>query len=381
MQEKILFVDDEPAVLQGYQRVLRPDFRMDTAVGGKGGLIVLRANGPYAVVVSDMKMPGMNGIEFLGHVKRIAPNTIRILLTGNADLETAVNAVNEGNIFRFLTKPCAKEKLAETLNASLAQFRLETTEKELVENTLKASIHLLTEVLSLVSPAAFSQASRLERYVAHLVRVLGLANPWRFELAAMMSQLGCVVLDPGTVDQVYTGKALSPMDQSHYDSHPQVARRLLENIPRMEAVAWMIAYQHRPAPVQGDIAAHEPADLRLGATLLRVAVAFDELLRQGQSRTEAAHQLARRFKNLDPKIFYALVELEPDLEKAERQTCSIDSLALGTILDQDVRTNKGVLIVAKGQEVTHPLKLKLKSFHEKGAIDDWIQVAVPRSAA
>lgn len=324
MQEKILFVDDEPAVLQGYQRLLRSDFRVETAVGGKGGLIAISANGPYAVVVSDMRMPAMNGVEFLSQVKRVAPETIRIMLTGNADIETAVHAVNEGNIFRFLTKPCAKETLAKTLNASLEQYGLVTIEKELQESTLKASIHLLTEVLSLVSPAAFSRASRLERYVAHVARVMGLPSPWRFELAAMLSQLGCVILDPETMDAAYNGKPLSPVDQSHYNSHPEVARRLLENIPRMEPIAWMIAHQHQSAPIQGDIAGRENADLRLGAAILRVTVAFDELLRQGKSRTEAAHRLTKRFKNLDAKIFYALVELEPDIEEVEKRTCSID---------------------------------------------------------
>jgi YesN/AraC family two-component response regulator len=195
MLEKILLADDEPAILQGYHRVLHREFQIDTAVGAAEALPKVQAQ-PYAVVVSDMNMPGMDGVQLLAKIKMLAPNTIRVMLTGNAELETAMNAVNEGAIFRFLTKPCGKETLAKALTAGLVQYRLVNAEKELLEQTLRGSIQVLTEVLSLVNPAAFSRAVRIRKYVNHVVEALGLSNPWRFEVAAMMSQLGCVTLHP-----------------------------------------------------------------------------------------------------------------------------------------------------------------------------------------
>src|SRR5579863_3410999 len=126
MGNKILFVDDEPAFLTGYELMLRPDFEMDTAVGGERGLAALRDHGPYAVVVSDMRMPGMNGAQFLARVRQTAPDTIRIILTGHADINMAMEAVNEGHIFRFLAKPCEKEVLSKTIASCLAQYRLIT---------------------------------------------------------------------------------------------------------------------------------------------------------------------------------------------------------------------------------------------------------------
>jgi len=131
--EKILFVDDEPAALDGYRRVLYHDFALTMAPGGEQGLAEIRVNGPFAVVISDMRMPGMNGAEFLAAVREAAPETVRMLLTGHADLDAAVEAVNKGRIFRFLSKPCKKEVLIQAINEGIAQYRATEAEKQLVK--------------------------------------------------------------------------------------------------------------------------------------------------------------------------------------------------------------------------------------------------------
>src|SRR5256885_73252 len=174
VEEKVLFVDDEPAILQGYLRLLRNEFKIDTTVTGKGALIAIETTGPYAAVVSDMRMPEMTGVEVLRKVKELSPDTVRIMLSGHADLDAAIAAVNEGSIFRFLTKPCPKETLGKTLSAALMQYRLVRAERDLLEHTLKGSIEVLSEVLSLVNPAAFGRAMRLKRYMSHIVACVGL---------------------------------------------------------------------------------------------------------------------------------------------------------------------------------------------------------------
>src|ERR1039458_7392095 len=104
--EKILLVDDEPRVIEALQRSLRTEFNLQIAEGPENGLRALAHNGPFAVVVSDLRMPGMNGVQFLARVRASSPETIRVMLTGQADMNDAIAAINEGNIFRFLTKPC-----------------------------------------------------------------------------------------------------------------------------------------------------------------------------------------------------------------------------------------------------------------------------------
>src|SRR5713226_129196 len=98
--KKILFVDDEPNILAAYQRQLRKHFSVEIAVGPVAGLAALQNPRDFAVVVADMRMPEMNGVEFLVKVKTAAPETVRMMLTGNADQTTAIEAINEGSIFR-----------------------------------------------------------------------------------------------------------------------------------------------------------------------------------------------------------------------------------------------------------------------------------------
>jgi CheY-like chemotaxis protein len=206
MNEKILFVDDEVPILEGYQRLLHREFQIDVAVGGRAALTMIETNGPFAVVVSDMRMPEMDGAQLLSRIRGSHPETVRVMLTGNSDVQAAASAVNEGSIFRFLTKPCSKESLGKALTASLLQCRLINAEKDLLEKTLTGSIHVLSEILSLVNPAAFSRGMRLRRYIQHIAKALSLSNPWRFEIAAMMSQLGCVTIAPQTLAAVGQGR-------------------------------------------------------------------------------------------------------------------------------------------------------------------------------
>lgn len=374
MAEKILLVDDDCNILDGYRRSLGREFLMETALGGPQALKLAAENGPYAVVVSDMRMPGMDGIQLLSRIKAQSPDTIRIMLTGNADIDTAINAINEGSIFRFLNKPCSKEVMAKVLTAALVQYRLVTAEKQLLEQTLSGSIQALTEVLSLVNPAAFGRAERARRYIHHIVTAMSLGNPWQYEVAAMMSQLGCVTLAPETIDAVYSGKALSPNEQAQYDAHPSVAYDLLSKIPRLEPVAWMIGHQNQPVP---EVGGSEMADMRLGAEILRLTLAYEKLIQKGASRTEAAHALARQNKNFSPEFFRALVTLDPNAEEGELRKCRIEELSPGMIIQQEVRTYEGALLVSKGQEVTAPLLFKLKNFHARRAITGDVTVSVP----
>jgi DNA-binding NtrC family response regulator len=118
---RLLCVDDEKNVLEGLSRTLRNVYSVETAVGAGQGLEVLQAKGPFAIVMSDQRMPGMSGVEFLSTVRQIAPDTVRVLLTGYADLNDTIAAVNDGHIFRFLVKPCPFDVLLKSLAACAGQ--------------------------------------------------------------------------------------------------------------------------------------------------------------------------------------------------------------------------------------------------------------------
>jgi response regulator RpfG family c-di-GMP phosphodiesterase len=378
MGEKILFVDDEPAFLTGYELMLRPDFEIDTAVGGERGLAALRDHGPYAVVVSDMRMPGMNGAQFLARVRQSAPHTIRMILTGYTDISAAMDAVNEGNIFRFLAKPCEKDVLSKAIASCLVQHRLLTAEKELLENTLMGSIKVLTDVLCAVSPEAFGKSIRITRCVRHLLAKFHPPSSWCFEAAAMLSQLGCIVLDPELIQAAYVDTHLSAEDRTRFEAHPNVARDLLANVRRLEPVAWMISQQLvRGAPQNPpNIPGLSAEDLVLGAKMIKVAVAFDNLRMRGATDGEAVERLRYRAE-FDRQLVDELSDIKSAEFQMELRRIPISTLTIGMVLQQNIRNHAGVLVVAKGQEVTRPLLVKLEHFSRARLIDNEILASIP----
>ena len=132
MADKVLLVDDEENVLHGYHRVLHRRFRLEVAMGGPQALLALEHHGPFAVIVSDMRMPGMTGLDLLRSAQELAPDATRIMLTGNLDQQTAMDAVNQGQVFRFLTKPCPVDVLTGALRDAQAIYQLAVAEKELL---------------------------------------------------------------------------------------------------------------------------------------------------------------------------------------------------------------------------------------------------------
>jgi FixJ family two-component response regulator len=380
MSEKILFVDDEPSVLDGYRRLLHNEFSLDTAIGGVEGLAAIAEHGPYAVVISDIRMPGMDGVQFLAKVRAQSPDTVRIALTGHADIEAAINSVNEGAIFRFLTKPCPKETLAKAVTTGLMQHRLITAEKDLLEKTLSGSIEVLIEVLSLVNPAAFSRATRIRRYVQHITDKRKMEAPWRFSVAAMLSQLGCVTLHPDTIEAVYAGQKLPPEEQARFDAHPSIASDLLSNIPRLEPVAWMIAHQLSPLSTLRSVKEGESPELiSHGAQMLRTALAYDRLLNQGRSHQGALAELRSLPGEFDASVIDDLTDLEPETERKDMRDCPISELQCGMVLREEVRTRNGLLVVARGQEVTYPLLMRLRNFWQRKAIPNSVVVLTPHA--
>src|SRR5690606_24690286 len=229
---RVLFVDDEPRVLSGLTRNLRNHFDVHTATGGREALELIAANEPLSVIVCDCRMPEMDGIELLQRVTKASPSTIRIMLTGNTDQATAVAAVNKGDVFRFLTKPCESEELKQILALAVRQHELVTAEKELLEQTLKGSIKVLADLLSIAKPEAFGRTARLRRKARELAAHFPSVQVWELDTAALLSQLGCVNVPQEILDRRQRGEALNTREESTFASHPLLGADLISRIPR-----------------------------------------------------------------------------------------------------------------------------------------------------
>ncbi len=311
MAGKVLFVDDDFNILASMKQQLSGQFHIETALSGEHGLSLLDSQGPFAVVVAEMRIPDIDGISFLNRVKEHSPDSVCIMLTGHADLQMAIDAVNEGNVFRFLIKPCPSEILARSLNAGLRQHQLITTEKGLPRKTLFGSIKTLTEILRLVSPMFFSCTSRITHYAKMIATQLEFPNTWQIELAAMLSQIGCLALSPSILDKVNAGHELSLLEQRMYSSHPSIAAELVANIPRLESATRMIEQQQklfRDYTPQEETTQESMIDL--GSQILKVAIAIDQMLVRGCIYEETLSELRCFPDDYNPRVVTAFESLQ-----------------------------------------------------------------------
>jgi DNA-binding NtrC family response regulator len=201
MTRKVLFVDDDPLLLDTFRQMLGREFEVAIAVGPFEGLKAIEETGPFAVIVSDLRMPGVDGVAFLSKARGIAPDSVRMMLTGFRNVEAATGAVNEGNVFRILTKPCQMEDLVATVRAGLDQYQLIVAERELLEQTLSGAVRVMSDILALVNPVAFGRATRIRRYMRHMAEQMHLDDVWEYELAGLLSQIGCVTLTAETLNR------------------------------------------------------------------------------------------------------------------------------------------------------------------------------------
>jgi hypothetical protein len=169
---------------------------------------------------------------------------------------------------------------------------------------------------------------------------------------------------------------LSPADQALYDAHPDVASSLISKIPRLEPIAWMIEHQTHPISASDEV---EETEIRTGAEILRLILEYEQLIHRGMSRTEAAHQLRIKHRNFSPKFFEALVTLDPNAEDSQIQQVQIEELTPGMLLQQELRSNGGGLLVSRGQEITPTVIFKLKNLYARQAIAGKLAVSTPKS--
>ncbi|MEW5875042.1 MAG: HD domain-containing phosphohydrolase [Candidatus Zixiibacteriota bacterium] len=386
--EKILLVDDEQNLLDAVRRQFRQEFVMSTARSGKEGLDKIRDEGPFAVVISDMRMPGMDGVRFLTAVRDVSPDTVRMMLTGNADVVTAIQAVNEGSIFRFLTKPCPTATLRQAIMAGLEQFRLVTAERDLLEKTLHGSVKLLTDLLSLLNPMAFGRAPRIKRYIRGVARLvpegarLGPQDLARMEMAAMLAQIGCVAVPAEILRKAQRGETMSPREQEIYDSHPRAGSDLVANIPRLAGVAEMIAGQNRAYDGSDDLSGvRNSGTIPLGSRILKVVQDFDMLVARGASPSAALASLLDRGHLYDPAILGAMETLIGLEAEYEVRNLAFGEVAPGMVLADNVNTLDGELLIAKGFELSPSIIQRLESFARGGQLKEPICVLVPKRAA
>jgi CheY-like chemotaxis protein len=361
---KVLCVDDEAVVVKVLSLQLKRYYDVDTATNGATGLEILARQRDVAVIISDMRMPGMDGATFLSRSREFAPHAVRLLLSGETDMQSAIAAVNQGQIFRFLTKPCPPGTLVGAVAAAIEQHRLVNAERVLLEQTLHGCIKTVIDVLSLADPIAFGRAFRIKQLVSDLAEQLNMPERWQVEMAAMLSQIGSLSLPEVTREKVYYGQQLSSEEEEMMVRVPHVAEQLLRSIPRIEAVRGILAGYtkpfHRLDPSTHDT---EKELVHRGAEILKAATDFDVLIARGNEPGTAVDILRGRQGRHEGAVLQALAAVCHTAKRPESvRELSLAALRVGMVFAEDVKMTTGTLLVARGSEVTAGFVERVRHF-------------------
>ncbi len=388
MNDKILFVDDDPNLLAGIRRNLRTQFTLDTAVGGLEALELMKSSGPYALVVVDMNMPGMKGIEVLEKIQELSPDTVRMMLTGNADQQTAVDAVNRGQVYRFLNKPCPPETLVPAIENGLKQFAMLRMEKELLEGTLMGSVKMLSEILGMVAPEALGRGQRLRESMRVFARYISALPVWELEVAALLSSIGCASLPPRVLEKLNNGEDRTLEEEKIVRRVPQIGHDLLVGIPRLEHVARIILFQHKafdgsdipPIKCSGE-------QLPVGSRMMKILADRMTLEAEGVVKQRAFQTMEARAGVYDPRLlqlcfacFQAFLtsSVSSDLPVL---SLYVKELKADQVVVSDITTAEGVVLIGAGNILTPMVLQRLHNYDALGEVKQPVLIQNPLPAA
>lgn len=372
----ILLVDDEPRILSGLSRQLRGQFEVHVAESGVEGLRILTANPGISVLVTDMRMPQMDGATLCSLARARFPDIVRIVLSGQSDFQASLKAVNEGQIFRFLTKPVGRDPLIEVLREAAQLYERRIEEKQILEETLHGAVDALGDVLALGNPEIFGRATRLRQMVAEFSAYCGVRDWWEIEVAAVFSQVGWVTVPPDVLTRHDAGEGLSHAENAMVARLHELPNRILERIPRLDNVRSTIRYCQKHYDGSGVPDGPGGDHIPWSSRLLHLITDMVQLENQGHSTQAATQILAQRIGRYDPSLLEQLASHVGATTSAESiREVSVHELRTGHRFVAPVYSKSGVLLVAQGQSVTDELLIRLENFSHGVGVREPLTIA------
>ncbi len=383
MNEKILLVDDDDRILDALKRRLYRKFKITTVNGGAKALEILAKDPNYAVVISDQQMPEMNGIAFLRELIKHYPNIIRIMLTGNSDQHTAVCSINDAKVFRYLNKPCEIEDLSQAIVDGINQYRMESAERELLEQTLAGSVKLLTDILAMNAPEAFKQISIMRIAARKIAKHMKHPRAWELDLTVMLSAIGDVVLPLELRAKAASGAALSNAEREVFSGAPGVARELLMNIPRLKSVADAVYYKDKSFDGAGypedDV---KGKDIPVNARILHIIEHLLEVSNGLPPTLDDFRKLVAVSYQFDPELMEIIQEIflnnsVSDISRdpnEKEMNVAITDLCIGDRLLQNLMTENGKLALSADNTLTATLLQQVLQFNKIRKLQEPVRI-------
>lgn len=416
-QPCLLLVDDEPNVISALRRTLRTEAWHIESTSDPEQAAELAKQCKPAVILCDMRMPGMNGAQVLAQVHRVVPLCTKLLLTGHADLSSTIDAINSGHVDRYLTKPwddaelkqvlrhafalntvklerdhlaqslTVKVKELEHLNTELdqrvamrtaeiaqANLFLENAYQELQAQFL-SSVKVFANLLELSSPALAGHGRRVGELARLLAIEMGLpeSEVHHIHVAGLLHDLGKIGLTEKVLTTPFT--LLEPVNRMALAKHGVKGQTALLPLPDMQTPALYIRHHHERLDGQGYPDGLSGTSIPRGARVLAVAEDFDELQQGWLSANRLAQEDALAFilaasgKRYDPDVVAALPLALEKLEAAPRddeQLVDSHQLIPGMVLTRDLVNHEGLLVAAKGTTANTTLVQHLRELHSTG---------------
>lgn len=401
----LLCVDDEPNILSSLRRLFRPcGYRVLVAESGAQGLDILRSEA-VDLVISDMRMPHMDGAQFLAAVRAEWPDVMRFLLTGYADMASAIEAINQGQIYRYMNKPWVdddllisvrqgldaralqrdKERLEaltrqqnETLrelNESLeAKVQERTDELQKAHEQLKQSffvaVKIFTSLIEMRHPITAGHSRRVAALARSIAQRMGLkgADLQNVFVAGLLHDIGKIGFSDALLSRAQ--RTLSDDERRIYQKHPVAAELILIGIDELSPIAQLVRHHHECYDGQGFPDGLWGDDIPLGARILLVANDYDGLqigaLSALRFKPEEALQAMEKARGVryDPQVLdalRALVTAPPKPRPSEREV-AVAALTPGMVLAREFAHRDGMPLLAAGQVLSARLIERMQDY-------------------
>lgn len=399
----VLLVDDEARILNALYRLLFESYDVERTESPEEALELLKSR-EFALVITDQRMPDMEGTELCARASEIAPETKRVILTGYTDMKAAIDAINRGSVYRFMLKPWRDEEMSalveeavrhynlaaenERLNALTARQNVQLQElnkqlegfneklqEKVFERTIevtklndrvtsffRGSIDLLSRLAGMHSEVLGNHGRRVAELAVKIGRAHGLSDRQLndLEIAATLHDIGKIGMDPKVVGTM-NGEE-SDHDKSVLRSHPVEGAALVTRIPGLEDVATMVRHHHEEFGGTGYPHGLRGENIPIGARIIAVANAFDKFLNMRSRYTETKVSTALKYvqaqseTHFDPelvRILETLLEAEEiDIPESNEVEISLRELRTGMVLSRDVVTAGGKTLLTEGTMIT-----------------------------
>lgn len=375
-QAKVLLVDDDASILNAYERTLEEDFEVHISKNADDALTKMQYT-EFATIVSDRYMPGMNGIDLLKKVKEKCPETSRILFTGYGDLNAAMEAVNEGHIFRLLTKPCHPNIFLKAVQDACKQYELLKMEDNLMEKTFVQATNMLFELVTLFHPSVNHYIIEAQNTIKKLATILHIPQVWELNVATMFSKLGYLLMA--------TDKNILSEKESHlFEKQAEISFLLLEKIPSLNSVAKYVRYYHYP--LNSHVFENpEPGQehLPLMCSLIKISLDYSlSMTLKGKNSQEALEDIQSQAEHIYHKeAKKALIQAIGSKKEGFvlQEIHSLSHLKKSMIVKEDMTCDKkGQILLKKGQVLSEVSLLRLNKLATHYELDYPIYVMVKK---